>query len=561
MTMKMATVPPFDVDYAPTLPNLIADAAARHGDREFLVYGDRRLTFRDVERESALLARGLLAMGIGKGARIGLLMANDPDWVITYLAIGRIGALAVTLSTFFQASEISWGVRHNDLDTLLICKSYMNNDYIERLERGLPGLAGHTSPELLLPTHPFLRRIMVWGGCDRPWALQGPDALLEAARSKPGIDGAFLAAVEANVVPADWLLTICTSGTTAEPKAVVHTHGGALRAAKLFNHYFRFRGSDRIYSGQAFFWIGGHNMNLLPAMFEGASLHFTPTPKPEDIVDLILREKITALNLWLPQAEGVAAHAKRLGVTLDSVRRGLGPAREDNGNIVPPDRLSRSMGMTESFGPHSMEMQYVPSPAGKAGAWGRHLPGVTRLVIDPETGREVEPGEEGELYLRGHTLMVGYYKREREETFTEDGFFATGDLVSIDADDFIYFNSRRSEMIKTSGANVSPREVETLLQTFPEVREAVVFGVPDPLKGEIVVAVIVPIDGQEPDAEDLRARLRAEISPYKVPQQIIFMNFDDIPRTGSIKARKGDLAALLVTNGVIRGAAAEEDGS
>ena len=131
---------------------------------DFLVMGDRRLTFRDAERQSAELAKGLLALGIGKAARVGLLMPNEPDWVLNYFALARVGALTVTLSTFYQASEISWGVRFNDLDTLIISASYLKNDYIERLERAIPGLADQTSTELHLPTHPYLRRIIVSHG-------------------------------------------------------------------------------------------------------------------------------------------------------------------------------------------------------------------------------------------------------------------------------------------------------------------------------------------------------------------------------------------------------------
>ena len=536
---------PFDLDYDPTLPNLIQAAVTAHGEREFLAMGERRLTFRDAERQSAELARGLLALGIGKASRVGLLMPNNPDWVLAYFASARTGALTVTLSTFFQPSEISWGVRFNDLDTLLISAKYLNNDYVERLERALPGLAEHTSSELHLPTHPYLRRIIFWGDCDRPWAMRGPDAILAAARSRPQINDSFLKSIESSIVPADLLLTICTSGTTSEPKAVVHTHGSAVRAVRLFTHYLKLRATDRLWMGHAFFWIGGHNVAIMPALYEGCSLHFTATPRPQEIVELVLKEKITILGLWRSQAEGVAAEARRRGVTLDSVRRGIGPQRDDRGDLIPEDRVSLNMGMTESFGMHSMEPLYAPAPPGKAGNWGRHIPGVERIVVDPDIGRELPHGEEGELYIRGPTLMSGYYKREREEVFTRDGFFPTGDLVVIDEDDFIYFNGRRTEMIKTSGANVSPREVEAVLHTFPEVREAIVFGMPDPIKGESVAAVIVPAEGAAANAEDIKARLKQELSPYKVPQDIVFMPFDQIPRTGSEKAIKRDLQNLI----------------
>lgn len=536
---------PFEYEYAPTLPNLFRDAVSRFGDRDFIVCDGKRISFAQAERETAERAKALLALGVGKAGRVGLLMANEPDWVLNYLAAARAGALTVSLSTFFQAAEISWGLRFNDISVLLINARYLKNDYIERLERAIPGLADQTSTELHLASHPYLRHIVVWGDCDRAWAMKGTDALRAAAAAKPAIDDALLRAAEDNIAPADLLLTICTSGTTSEPKAVVHSHGVALRATALFKHYLRLRADDRLLAGHALFWVGGHNMFLMPALHSGCSLHFPASPNPVDIVELVEREGITVLNFWPSQIKGVLEQAAATGATLECVRRGIAGQCTDDGVPIPADRQSLSFGMTETFGMHSMEIWHVPAPPGKAGNWGRHMPGVERLVLDPETRTPVAPGKVGELYVRGVTMMTGYYKKERDEVFTREGFFPTGDLVSIDEDDYLFFHGRRTEMIKTSGANVSPREVETVLHTFPEVREALVLGIPDPVKGEAVVAVIVPADGQEPDVETIRARLRQEISPYKVPQQIRILPYADIPRTGSEKAIKRNLVDLF----------------
>jgi acyl-coenzyme A synthetase/AMP-(fatty) acid ligase len=540
------SVAPPRPDFAPTLPNLVHDAARRYGERDYMVMDERRISFAEAEAQSAAWAKGLLALGVGKGTRVGLLMPNCPDWVLAFFACARAGAHTVSLSTFFQAPEISWGVRHNDLDTLLIADSYLGNDYIERLERGLPGLKDQTTTELYLPEHPFLRRIVVFGDCDRPWAMKGAQSLVDAARSRPQIDDAFLARVEANVAPADWLITICTSGTTAEPKAVVHTHGVAVRTVWIYSHYIDLLPDDRTYTGQAFFWIGGLNMNLIPSLFRGACLCFSISPKPADVVAMMVREKVTRLSLWPAQVAGLAQYAEREGVDLSFIRSGLSGPRDEAGQLIPPERrVGGMMGMTECFGMHSIEKQTTAAPPGKTGHWGRRVPGVERRVVDPVTKQDLPPGQTGELYIRGHTLMQGYYKREREEVFTRDGWFATGDLAAIDEDGYIYFHGRHTEMIKTSGANVSPKEVEVALMGHPAVREAIVFGMPEPIKGEVVVAVIVPADGQSVEAPVLQGFLRDQVSPYKIPHEIVFMSFDEIPRTGSQKARKRDLAQML----------------
>lgn len=533
-----------------TLPELVKAAAAMHGGRDFVVLGDERLSFRGAEARSRELARGLIGLGVGKGSRVGLLMPNSPAWVTGWFAAARTGALTVALSTFFRPPELSWGLGHNDIDTLLVAARYLNNDYVEALERAIPELAAQTGPELFLPSHPFLRRIVVFGDCDRPWALKGPDAIDAAARANPRIDDAFLAEVEANIAPTDPLITICTSGSTAEPKAVVHCHGVAVEATRQFLPYYDWRPDDRAYSGHPYFWIGGLNVNLLPALYVGDCQVCSASPDPAALAALVERERLTRLAIWPSQAAGLREAAERDGRDLSSVRVGLDNLDEDGRPIPPERRYGGVFGMTETFGMHALEVLNRPVPPQKAGSHGRPLPGIERRIVDRETGAALGPGQVGELHLRGHTLMLGYYKKPRDQVFTRDGFFPTGDLCYIDEDDWLYFVGRASEMIKTSGANVSPREVELALLAQGGLREAHVFGVADPLKGEVVTAVLVPEPGEPPDVERRLARLRGDLSPYKVPRRATAMAYEAVPRTLSGKPDKTRLKTMLMMEDV-----------
>jgi acyl-CoA synthetase (AMP-forming)/AMP-acid ligase II len=544
MPMTCLTLIPPGPPCEATLPAVVRWAAEQHGDRELLVLGDRRISFVEAERQSAALAKGLIALGIGKGTRVGILMENTPDWPLCYFAAARAGALTVSLSTFYQAPEISWALRHNDVDTLLISARYLAADYIERLERALPGLAAHTDTELYLPSHPFLRRIVVFGACDRPWAMQGAEAILAAAAARPQIDDAFLAQVEVNIVPADDLIIICTSGSTAEPKAVLHTHGVCIRSTYDFLDYMDMRPGDRSYPGLPFFWIGGHNMSLMPALYHGGSLCFSATPAAGDVIDVIERERVTRVGIWPTQIPALVDRAA--GRDLSSVRTGVGEPRDPWGDVIPPDRrVAGVLGMTESSGMHSIHRIWLPTPVGKGGSWGQTVRGMERRIVDPGTGEEVPHGTEGELYIRGYAMMKGYYRKEREECVTRDGWFATGDLAIIDEDDHIFFTGRLGELVKTSGANVAPREVELALQRLPGVREAIVFGLPDPVKGEKVMAVLVAESDVALDVVDVVAQLKQDVSPYKVPADFVVMAFEEIPRTGSQKANKPQLKAIV----------------
>jgi acyl-coenzyme A synthetase/AMP-(fatty) acid ligase len=533
--------PPFET----TLPQLLAHAVAQFGDREFLVCGDRRVTFRQADEESARLACGLLRMGASKGTRIGIVMPNSPDWVLVWLAAARIGALTVPISTFYQAGELAWVLGHSDVETLLMVDRYLKNDYVARMET-VPGLAGQTSQDLALADLPYLRHVLVWG--DTPaWAEKGPDELHRLAAADARFDRALLESVESRVTPADELMIIYTSGSTSEPKAVVHTHDSVIGLCYALeaSGWGDVRHGDRIYPGMPFFWIGGHNINLIPAMFRGACLVMTATPDPDDVIDTCIREEVTSISAWPPQIRAIQERAAAREVTFSHLRHRL-VQRDRDGELIPLELIPGALGMTETFGPHGLEPQGTRLPADLARAYGRTLPGIERRIVDPATGQECPPGTAGELYVRGFSLMRGFYKRLREDTFDRDGFYPTGDRCRIDADGWLFFEGRFGEMIKTSGANVSPREVEAALERFDEVREAAVFGIPDAQRDELIVAVVVPAAGARIDPPVLIERLGSELSHYKVPRLVIPMDYDAIPRTDAAKVKKQLLRELVL---------------
>jgi len=535
------------LDCPPTLPAVIRRGAQRFGDLNFLRGPDGSLSYAETDAASSRLARALLAAGVGKGTRVGIMMPNGANWVIAWFAVSRIGAVAVALSTLFQRREVDWALRHNDIDTLLVAAQSGIADYQILLQEALPALASFDGQHpLILPSHPYLRRVVVWGGVPSPWAISA-DRFLAAIECRPEFSDALVSAVEGNVAPADDLIVICTSGTTAEPKAVISTHGAAIRSTWAFHSYFGYQRGERTYGGMPFFWVGGILCGIMPAFYVGASLSFPRTLSGDDLLDMLIEQEITALYMIPGQLHAAQSAAKLRGIDISGVRPALRPWR--HGSLAVPSREDfpgGSLGMTETFGTHSSEAQDRPAQPGKAGNWGRGLPGAERRIVAPATGEPLPAGREGELQVRGLNLMRGYVKVERHEVLTSDGWFPTGDKAMIDEDGFLYFYGRASEMIKTSGANVAPREVEAMLMAFPEIREAIVFGLPDPSRGEIVAAAIVPEEGFNVDINALRLKALTEISSYKVPKVIVPMAHDAIPRTqGSAKPRKGELRTMV----------------
>ena len=532
----------------PTLPSVLRRAVENWGDLLCMIDGDRRITFAEADRQSAELAKGFLAMGIGRGSRVAIQMPNNADWVLCYFALGRIGALPVAFSTLYQRREESWALRHNDIDTLLVSERFLSHDYQARLEEAVPELAGQSRDRpFYLKSHPYLRRVIVWGDNQRPWAMKGPDDVLARAAATPQVDDALLKEMESTITPADDLIIICTSGTTAEPKAVVETHGQGFRNTWNNMPNLGMRAGEPFYDGLAFFWIGGHLRGINPMLFTGACMVLPQKATGDEILDLVLRERITVIAPGGRDFHDINAAIARRKPDLSFVRKFLPHIHRDTGQPMPPEqRIGGSLGMTETFGTHSTEALDWPVPPGKATTWGRPQPDVERRIVHLETGEVLGPGEVGELQLRGPTIMRGYLKRERHECFTPDGFFRTGDRCMIDEDDFLFFYGRANDMIKTAGANVAPAEVEAVLVANPEVREAIVFGISDRERGQAVAAVVVPAEGCAIEPAVLKARARAEISSYKVPQVIVAMTYDEVPRTDAAGKPKRNVLREMV---------------
>jgi len=503
-------------------------------------------TFEAIDMESARVARGLLAEGVGKGGRVGLMLPNGPAWLVAFCAITRIGAMAVLMSTFFKPPEIAHAVRHGDLDTLITTDRFLSADFVARLEAALPGLADRAGDRPLRPlAAPFLRSIWVWGETQPAWS-RGDRAALAAAAEREGIDARLLEEVETEVTPADPALTIYTSGSTAAPKAVVHSQGTLVRHSRAMSRDFMAcRLGDRLMGTMPFFWIGGLDLSLLAVNHSGATHVVPDEPTPAGMLRALRNRNVTHIQLWTHDVQALMNHPD---ARPDDFAR-LRPSSAQQLALfkaATPQQTPNSLGMSETFGPHSGERPDAVLPDGYAGSFGRRIEAMERIIVDPATGERLPPGQVGELWVRGPFLMQGMYKIEREDLFQPGGYYRTGDVCSLSEDGYLFFTGRNTEMIKCKGANVAPREVELVLAGAPGVAEASVMGLADPDAGEAVVAVVVPREGAHLTEAALIAHARERLSSYKVPSRIVFFQFDDIPRTASAKVQKGPLRELLL---------------
>ncbi|OBI92195.1 class I adenylate-forming enzyme family protein [Mycobacterium sp. 1245805.9] len=524
---------------SPTIPALVRFCAARFGDKAFLIADGQVLTYADLDRRSAALATALLAQGIGKGDHVGILMPNSVDWALAWFATTRIGAVAVPLNTFYRASELAWTARHADLKAILSWSRFRNQDFLALLEEALPGLADEREPDrIAVRVAPFLRTVAVWGAAsDRAWTTT-----IDADRPMSLRDTDFLVDVESCVTPADDAMIIYTSGSTGDPKGPVHSQGTLVRHTYNLTFMYTVTHDDVMFTSMPFFWVGGLITGLHAVIHHGATLVTQPAFDAGEALELMERHHATIALGWPQQGKALAEHPDFSARDLSSVHRTSMPA------MVPPQRQpkgSSGLGMSELCGNHLGIDPYLPQAPDRSEIGGPPIEGLHHLIVDPDTGQPAPVGAQGEIWVRGYSLMQRLHKREREEVFTPDGYYRTGDCgVSYD-DGWIRFTGRLGDLIKTGGGtNVTPGEVELALAECDGVLEAYVVGAESD-DGTVVAAAVVPRGESTLNGESLREQLRARLSAYKVPKFIWVTTKQDLPFTATGKVKKSELARQL----------------
>ncbi|MCV6967885.1 acyl-CoA synthetase [Mycobacterium intermedium] len=526
-------------DIRPTIPALVRSSAARFGDKVFLLADGQELTYNSLDKRSAALATALLSQGIGKGDHVGILMPNSIDWALAWFATTRIGAVAVPLNTFHKASELAWTARHADLRAILAWPTFRNHDFLARLEEALPGLADQREPgRIAVSQAPFLRTVAVPGPSTRRWTTT-----LTTDDTLSGSDADFLVDVESCVTPADEVTIIYTSGSTGDPKGPVHTHGALVRHTYNLTFTYGVKHGEVMFTAMPFFWVGGLITGLHAVLHHGATLVTQPAFEPAEALELIERYRATITLGWPQQGKTLAEQPEFAQRDLSSVQRTSMPA------MVPPERRPQgpnALGMTELCGNHIGVDPYLPQPADRCETGGVSVEGLSHLIVDPDTGQPVPNGTRGEIWVRGYSLMQRLHKLEREEVFTPDGYYRTGDCGIGYDDGWITFAGRLGDLIKTGGGtNVTPSEVELALLECEGVLEAYVVGAEHPNDGTVVAAAVVPRGNATLDAEALRSQLRDSLSAYKVPKFIWVTAKQDLPFTATGKVKKSELAQQL----------------
>ncbi|MHB8663115.1 MAG: ANL family adenylate-forming protein [Acidimicrobiales bacterium] len=350
--------------------------------------------------------------------------------------------------------------------------------------------------------------------------------------------------MEDDVTPSDVMLITYTSGSTGDPKGVVHGHGPLIRHGRNLAALSGIDSASRNWTPMPLCWVGGFSFTLLRAMTVGGAFITQEVFEPDASLALLEAERATSVSAWPAACKMLSMHPRFAATDLSAMRAGaFYDALPADRRPADPTLTITSLGMSETCGPHTFwtaDEEVTGCPPEYRGTFGHEVPGTEHRIIDPETGLDMPPGTEGEVLVRGYSLMLGLYKHERSDVFDADGWYHTGDRGYF-RDGWFFFTGRQSDLIKTSGSNVAPAEVEACLLTLGGVKLAYVVGVPHPDRGEDVVALIV---GETVDPSGLRAQLREQLSSYKVPRYVFAIGDADVPWLTSQKADRRALAAL-----------------
>lgn len=512
-----------------SLAMLFAERTQQDPGRECLVAGSRRFTYGDVDDQSDALAVALQDLGVAAGDRVAVDAPNAPEWVICLLATAKLGAIFVPLNPALGYHELKYQLRHAEARVAFAA--------------GAPGEADHLELfEELMGELPDLRYVVTIGD-EELWHGESAVAFAELVdRGKrrnvprPQVDPA--------TAP---LAIIYTSGTMGKPKGVMLTHQNLVFTALETAGALAQGPEDRVLGAPPFFTIFGVHV-VVATLGTGGSVVLQARFDPRSALELMERERVTICH-GVPTMFQLLMRDKTFGSRdMSTVRTGIVAGSPVSQSLVQRIRqwndVQIAYGLTET-GPTVSITRFDDPPETRERSVGRPIDGVDVRVADLKTRDLHGPEAVGELAVRGPNVMAGYYRMpsETKRSFTDDGFFLTGDLAILDEDGYVTIVGRCKEMIIRGGHNIFPRELEDVLRTHPGVEDACVVGVPNEILGELVCACILPIEGAIVTGDELKDYCREHMADYRVPDLVRF--FDTFPMTGSGQVKRRELAQVV----------------
>jgi len=520
-----------------TIGEALRGTARRFPDRAALVGMGTTVSFAELDRAADEVAHGLRALGVARGDQVALWLTNCPEWVVCWMACTRLGAVLVPINTRFKPDEVEYILSQSNARVLIAMDRYWDIDYLGMIRAMAPELAAATPGALTSARFPELRAVVAWGEVESPGTTHL--AALRRAGAARMAAGDTLAPVDAD----DPVIIVYTSGTTGHPKGAMHGHV-VMRNAANIARVMHIEPGDVLLGHMPLYHVAGAFTACIPTVLLGCTLVTMPQWSPDEALEIIERERVTIFG-------GIPTHFIDC---LDAIRRrprdvsclksawiGGAPVTPDVAMASKTELGLRALqavyGMTETTAATVFSEFDAPLEV-LCDNKGRPIGDFEVIVADPIQGHPLPVGAVGEVRVRGHIVMKGYYRNPKAtaEVITPDGWFRTGDLGVFDDAGYLKITGRLKEMFIVGGSNAYPAEIERLLQGISQVKQAVVVGVPHRRLGEVGYAFVQLHEGATLSADALVALARPMMADYKVPRHVSFV--DEFPRTTTGKIQR-----------------------
>jgi fatty-acyl-CoA synthase len=534
-----------------TIGQVFEDQVAVYPNDDFLIYADRdlRFTFREFDDRVNNLAKGLLSIGIKKGHHVGIWATNVPDWLTFLFATAKIGAVLVTVNTAYKVHELEYLIDQSDITTLCLIDGFRDSDYVAMVNELIPELKTTQRGNLSSARFPRLKNLIFIGPEKHRGMFNTQELLLAGSHASDDELNAIKNLLDCHEV----INMQYTSGTTGFPKGVMLSHYNIVNNGLTIGDRQKFTHNDRLCLCVPLFHCFGLVLGMMAVITHGLSVVTVEQFDPLLVLASIHKEKCTALYGVPTMFIAELNHPMFKMFDLTSLRTGIMA-----GSLCPADTMTRVMedmhmteitivyGLTETS-PGMTQSKTDDSFEERVNTVGKDFPGVEVKVLNPETNEECPIEVQGEMCCKGYNIMKGYYKMPEAtaQIIDKNGFLHSGDLGIKDAKGNFRITGRIKDMIIRGGENIYPREIEEYLRALPAVKDVQVAGIPSPKYGEEVGAFIILKANMTLTEEEVIDFCRGQISRYKIPKYVFFVN--DFPMTASGKIQKYKLKDLGLT--------------
>lgn len=517
-----------------TVGNVLDATVRRFGDREALVapHQDISQTWTEFSETVDRVAKGLMALGIEVGDRVGMWSPNFAEWIYIQFATAKIGAIQVNINPAYRTSELQYALQQSGARLLVTRSSFLTSEYQAMVEA--------VSAEV-----PTLERTIYFDTDD--WA--------ELLAAGEGVTDEQLAERGASLSGSDPINIQYTSGTTGFPKGATLSHNNIVNNASFVGAQCDYDETDRVCIPVPFYHCFGMVMGNLACSVYGSTMVIPcPVFDPGTVLEVIESERCTSLYGVPTMFIAELGHDSMSNADLSSLRTGIMA-----GSPCPIEVMKRMVGemnmaeVTIAYGqtetsPVSTQTSTTDPVERRVSTVGRVLPHMESKIVNPETGETVERGVSGEYCTRGPHVMVGYWEDQDKtaEAIDSDGWMHSGDLATMDEEGYVNIVGRIKDLIIRGGENIYPREIEEFLYTHPAISDAQVIGVPDEKYGEEIAAWVQLEPGGELDEEMLREWCQGQIAHFKIPRYVMFV--DSFPMTVTGKVRKVEMREKSISD-------------